>query len=133
MLKRDFIMVQIEEIGKAIALLRFNRNEGKGPDNNPTVLSDSYRALKTNSAFIMQHTPEEIVEALNQDDGCGMQRLELAAKLLLEESYLSADPLPLLYKAEEIFYFMQLHDNTFSLERVALLQEIESEKNRRKV
>ena len=32
MLKRDFIMIQIEEIGKAIALLFFNRNKGKGQD-----------------------------------------------------------------------------------------------------
>ena len=49
MLKRDFIMVQIEEIGKAIALLFFYRKEGKGQDKNPTILSEAYLALKIDS------------------------------------------------------------------------------------
>ncbi len=133
MLKRDFIMVQIEEIGKAIALLFFNRKEGKGADENPTILSNAYLALKIDSPFLLQHTPQEIVEVLNQDDGCGMQRLELAAKLLLEESYLSTFPLPLLEKAQELFYYLQIHDSTYSLERVKLLQDIEFEINYRKI
>ena len=92
-------MVQIEEIGKAIAQLVFNRNEGNGPDKNPVIIGDSYRALKTDAKFLLNHEPDEIELALNQDDGCGLQRMELAAKLLVEESYISAVPLPLLNKA----------------------------------
>lgn len=133
MLKRDFIMIQIEEIGKVIALLFFYRKEGKGQDKNPTILSEAYLALKIDSPFLLQHTPEEIIAELNHDDGCGMQRLELAAKLLLEESYLSTLPMPLLEKAQELFYYLQIHDNTYSLERVKLLQDIEFEINYRRV
>ena len=91
-------MAQIEEIGKAIAQLVFNRNEGNGPDKNPVIIGDSYRALKTDTKFLLNHEPDEIEMALNQDDGCGLQRMELAAKLLVEESYISSVPLPLLNK-----------------------------------
>ncbi len=120
-------MVQIEEIGKAIAQLVFNRNEGNGPDKNPVIIGDSYRALKTDAKFLLNHEPDEIELALNQDDGCGLQRMELAAKLLVEESYISAVPLPLLNKAQELLYYLQLHDATYSLERMMLLQDIEQE------
>lgn len=126
-------MVQIEEIGKAVALLALNRNNRKERDKSPTILSGAYLALNIDSSFLLQHTPEEIIKTLNRDDGCGMQRLELAAKLLLEESYLSTLPLPLLEKAQELFYYLQIHDNTYSLERVKLLQDIEFEINYRKV
>lgn len=119
-------MVQIEEIGKAIAQLIFNRNEGNGPDKNPLIIGDAYRSLKTDTAFLLSHEPDEIELALNQDDGCGLQRMELAAKLLIEESYLSSVPLPLLNKAQELLYYLQIHDETYSLERMMLLQDIES-------
>lgn len=127
MLKKDFIMVQIEEIGKAIALLVFNRNKGKGPDLNPQIIHHSLRALRTDVDFLLNHEPDEIELALNQDDGCGLQRMELAAKLLVEESYLSTVPVPLLNKAQELLYYLQIHDDTYSLERMMLLQDIEHE------
>lgn len=120
-------MVQIEEIGKAIALLVFNRNEGNGPDKNPEIINDSFRSLKTDTQFLLAHEPDDIELALNQDDGCGLQRMELAAKLLVEESYLSPVPLPLLNKAQELLYYLQIHDATYSLERMMLLQDIEQE------
>ncbi len=119
-------MVQIEEIGKAIAQLMFNRNEGNGPDKNPMIIGNAYHSLKTDTKFLLCHEPDEIELALNQDDGCGLQRMELAAKLLVEESYLSSIPLPLLNKAQEILYYLQIHDETYSLERMMLLQDIES-------
>ncbi len=120
-------MVQIEEIGKAIALLVFNRNEGNGPDKNPEIINDSFRSLKTDTQFLLAHEPDDIELALNQDDGCGLQRMELAAKLLVEESYLSPVPLPLLNKAQELLYYLQIHDATYSLERMMLIQDIEQE------
>ncbi|OUO54797.1 hypothetical protein B5F77_02390 [Parabacteroides sp. An277] len=127
MLKRDFIMVQIEELGKAIAQLVFNRNAGNGPDKNPEIIGQSFRSLKTDTAFLLNHEPDEIELALNGEDGCGLERMELAAKLLIEESYLSSVPLPLLNKAQELLYYLQIHDTAFSLERMMLLQDIEVE------
>ena len=112
MLKRDFIMVQIEELGKALARLVFNRKSGKDLDKNPDLIEQAFTALKTDSAFLLGHSPEEIEQALNQDDGCGLQRLELAAKLLIEDSYVSSLPFPLLNKAQELLYYLQIHDSS---------------------
>lgn len=120
-------MVQIEEIGKAIAQLVFNRNSGNGPDKNPEIIGQSFRSLKTDTAFLLNHEPDDIELALDGEDGCGLERMELAAKLLIEESYLSSVPLPLLNKAQELLYYLQIHDSAFSLERMMLLQDIEVE------
>lgn len=130
MLKRDFIMVQIEELGKALARLVFNRKSGKDLDKNPDLIEQAFTALKTDSAFLLGHSPEEIEQALNQDDGCGLQRMELAAKLLIEDSYVSSLPFPLLNKAQELLYYLQIHDSTYSVERMMLLQEVEHELSR---
>ena len=130
MLKRDFIMVQIEELGKAIAQLIFNRNKGNTDKENPEIIDNIYHSLKTDLTFLLNHTPKEIENELNQDDGCGLQRMELTAKVLIEESYLSSVPIPILNKAQELLYYLQIHDNTYSIERMMLLQEIEHEINR---
>ncbi len=130
MLKRDFIMVQIEELGKAIARLVSNRKNGDGADGNAGLIGQAFSALKTDAAFLLGHSPEEAERALDQDDGCGLQRLELAAKLLIEESYVSSLPFPLLDKARELLYYVQTRDSTYSIERVMLLQEVEHEMNR---
>lgn len=130
MLKRDFIMVQIEELGKAIARLVFNRKNGNDLDKNPDLIEQAFTSLKTDTAFLLGHSPEEIEQSLNQDDGCGLQRMELAAKLLIEDSYVSSLPLPLLNKAQELLYYLQIHDSTYSIERMMLLQEVEHEMSR---
>ncbi len=130
MLKRDFIMVQIEELGKAIARLVFNRKNGNGLDKNPDLIEQAFTSLKTDTAFLLGHSPEEIEQSLNQDDGCGLQRMELAAKLLIEDSYVSSLPFPLLNKAQELLYYLQINDSTYSIERMMLLQEVEHEMSR---
>lgn len=125
MLKRDFIMVQIEELGKAIAQLVFNRHTGDDR-KNPEIVRDIYHSLKVDPAFLLSASPDELRLFLNQDDGCGLARMELAAKTLLEESYLAPDSFPALRrKAKELLIYIQQNDNTFSLERVALLEELE--------
>ena len=132
MLKRDFIMVQIEEISRMIVQLVLNRNDGNdgnnGNDKNPAqsedLLSTIYRSLKTDTAYLLAHSPEEIREYLNLDDGCGLERTELAAKTLIEESYRSENPAPLRRKARELIEYVQQNDMTFSLERMQLLQEL---------
>ena len=56
MLKRDFIMVQIEELGKAIARLVFNRKNGNGLDKNPDLIEQAFTSLKTDTAFLLGHS-----------------------------------------------------------------------------
>ena len=89
MLKRDFIMVQIEELGKVIAQIIFNRNSNDGARKNPELIQSVYTSLKLDNDFL----PEA-------------QGKKLRAR------------------AKELLEYIQRNDTTFSLERVALLEEI---------
>ena len=90
MLKRDFIMVQIEELGKVIAQIIFNRNSNDGARKNPELIQSVYTSLKLDNDFLLNTPIDGIRTYLDGDDSCGLQR----------------------------------NDTTFSLERVALLEEI---------
>lgn len=131
MLKRDYIMVLIEELGKAIAQMVFNRNSGND-GRNPELIRKIYHSLKVEPAFVLTATPEELRRYLDQDDGYGLARMELTAKTLIEESFLSsalasASAPVLRQKAKELLEYIQQNDTTFSLERVALLEGLEKD------
>ncbi len=125
MLKRDFIMVQIEELGKVIAQIIFNRN-ANAARKNPELIQTVYSSLKLDQDFLMTTSPEEILRSLDNEDNGGVLRLEIAIKTLIEDSYLRPENQPqILLRAKELLEYLQAHDSTFSLERVNLLNEIE--------
>ena len=125
MLKRDFIMVQIEELGKVIAQIIFNRN-ANAARKNPELIQTVYSSLKLDQDFLMTTSPEEILRSLDNEDNDGVLRLEIAIKTLIEDSYLQPENQPqILLRAKELLEYLQVHDSTFSLERVNLLNEIE--------
>lgn len=88
MLKRDFIMVQIEELGKVIAQIIFNRNSNDGARKNPELIQSVYTSLKLDNDFLLNTPIDGIRTYLDGDDSCGLQRMELATQTLLEESFL---------------------------------------------
>ena len=125
MLKRDFIMVQIEELGKVIAQIIFNRN-ANAARKNPELIQTVYSSHKLDQDFLMTTSPEEILRSLDNEDNGGVLRLEIAIKTLIEDSYLQPENQPqILLRAKELLEYLQAHDSTFSLERVNLLNEIE--------
>ena len=125
MLKRDFIMVQIEELGKVIAQIIFNRN-ANAARKNPELIQTVYSSLKLDQDFLMTTSPEEILRSLDNEDNGGVLRLEIAIKTLIEDSYLQPENQPqILLRAKELLEYLQAHDSTLSLERVNLLNEIE--------
>ena len=125
MLKRDFIMVQIEELGKVIAQIIFNRN-ANAARKNPELIQTVYSSLKLDQDFLMTTSPEEILRSLDNEDNGGVLRLEIAIKTLIDDSYLQPENQPqTLLRAKELLEYLQAHDSTFSLERVNLLNEIE--------
>lgn len=125
MLRRDLILVQIEELGKVIAQLIDKRLNG-GARKTDMLLNTIYSSLKVDSNYLLTHSPEEIRFALNGEDNAGLQRLEIAAKTLLEESYMVESDPSVLLKVQELFLYIQQHDHTFSIERMNLLEEIEN-------
>ena len=125
MLKRDLIMVQIEELGKMIAQVIFNRNNNAA-GKNPELIQTVYENLKLTSDFLMTTAPDDILRFLDNEEKSGVLRLEIAIKTLIEDSYQQPKNQPdMLVRAKELLEYLQAHDTTFSLERVNLMNEIE--------
>lgn len=125
MLRRDFIMVQIEELAKVIAQIIDLRNTNAAR-KIPELIQTVYDSLGIDNGFLMATPPEDICSFLDKDDKGGILRAEIAVKALIEGSYLQepARQHSTLARAKEILEYIQSHDNTFSLERVSLLNTI---------
>lgn len=121
-------MVQIEELGKMIAQVILNRNSNDGTHKNPELIQILYTSLKLNRDFLLNTSLDDIRRFLDCEDSQGLHRMEIAAKTLIEDSYLYPDPDSgrMLRRAKEILEYVQRLDTTFSLERVALLEEIQA-------
>lgn len=127
MLKRDFILVQIEELGKVIAQLISLRKVNNDAARKTESIRQVYSSLKTDTAFLLETPVEEIFSRLNEGARSGLLRMEIAAYTLLEESFLN--PVlkdPMLRKAKAILEYVQMHDSTFSIERIEKISEIDS-------
>ena len=103
-----------------VAQMTLNRNANDGARENPELIQSVYDSLRIDADFLLRGTPEEIHRALNRDDDHGLPRMEVAAKTLLEESFLAPEPHRLRAKAKELLEYIQREDTTFSLERMAL-------------
>ena len=90
MLKRDFIMIQIEELAKVVLQIIMNRNTNAAR-HTPELIQTIYSSLKLDRPTLMTAQPEELVRRLDSDDNGGILRLEIAVKTLIEESYLYPD------------------------------------------
>lgn len=124
MLKRDFIMVQIEQLAKIVLQIINHRNTNDG--RIPELIETVYSSLKLDHQQLMTSQPPQLVKQLDQDDSGGLQRLEIAAKTLIEESYLYPDKRnEILLRAKELLEYIQTHDKTFSIERVSMIEEID--------
>ncbi len=129
MLRRDFIMVQIEELSKVVLQLIGFRN-ANATRRIPELIQTVYSSLCISSDDLMTASPDELRNLLNQDDGGGIQRLEIGVKTLIEESYLyPGRQHAMLVRARDLLEYLQREDSTFSLERIALIAEIDGKLN----
>jgi len=124
MLKRDLILVQIEELGKMITQIISLRNTD-GAGKIPELVQVVYDSLKIDRDFLMNTALHDIRHFLDGEDGAGLQRIEIAVKMLIEEAYLHPEKQrDLRRKARELLLYIQAHDTTYSIERVQLLEEL---------
>ncbi|MCC8172091.1 MAG: hypothetical protein LIP00_10000 [Parabacteroides sp.] len=127
MLKRDFILVQIEELGKVIAQLISLRKVNNDAARKTESIRQVYSSLKTDTAFLLEATVEEIFTRLDEGGRTGLLRMEIAAYTLLEESFMHpVEKEQMLRKAKAILEYVQMHDTTFSIERLEKISEIDS-------
>ena len=66
-------MVQIEELGKVIAQIIFNRNSNDGARKNPELIQSVYTSLKLDNDFLLNTPIDGIRTYLDGDDSCGLQ------------------------------------------------------------
>lgn len=126
MLKRDFIMVQIEELGKVIAQLISNRNTNNGAARASETLKQVFTSLDTDPETLLTETPEKTFARMDEGGRSAVMRMEIAAKALIETSYeRPGDRAALLGKAKELLLYVQAHDNTFSLDRMETIGTID--------
>ncbi|MDR0429288.1 MAG: hypothetical protein LBH58_02275 [Tannerellaceae bacterium] len=124
MLKRDFILTQIEELGKVIAQIIDLRN-ANAARKIPQLAQVVYDSLKIDRDFLMNTPCHDIRHFLDGEDGSGLQRIEIAVKVLIEEAYLHPEKQrELRLKAKELLDYIQARDTTYSLERIQLLEEL---------
>lgn len=84
MLKRDFILVQIEELTKVVLQIIMNRNTNAAR-HTPELIQTVYSSLKLDRPTLMTVQPEELIRQLDSDDNGGIPRLEIAVKTLIEK------------------------------------------------
>ena len=117
-------MVQIEELGKVLAQLfdiRHDSNDGK----SASLIDTLYTSLKIDKHQALTMDLETLRIKLDQGDHAGLQRMELIAKTMLEESFHnSIEARALLTKAKDILNYIKKTDQKFSLERVELIDFI---------
>lgn len=75
MLKRDFIMIQIEELAKVVLQIIMNRNTNAAR-HTPELIQTIYSSLKLDRPTLMTAQPEELVRRLDSDDNGGILRLD---------------------------------------------------------
>lgn len=127
MLKRDFIMVQIEELGKIIAQLISARQLNNNASRSTEALSQVYSSLDIEPDYMLEATPEAILARLDEGGRSGLLRLEVAAQALMEESFLNpVKKEQLLRKAKQLLQYIQMNDDTFSIERIEKISEIDA-------
>lgn len=117
-------MVQIEELAKVIARIIDNRNNGTNRTTDQ-LMQTIYASLKVDKNFLHANTPDAIRATLDGEDMAGLQRMEIAAKTLIEEYHLDKNDRTSIDKAKELLLYIQKYDRTFSIERMELLAEIE--------
>lgn len=126
MLKRDFIMAQIEEITKVILRLIQLRTTDN-PARQATLISEAYSGMKIDRNYLLQTDPEAICTAFDEGNRSGIQRMEMAVKIMIEDSYANPEEKKhLLRKAKQMLEYIEANDNTFSLERIDTLNEIKN-------
>lgn len=118
MIKQDFLLVQIEELAKKLARLLKKKEI---PGSNADVLADDcYKDLHLSLYNVENDTPEELIEKVPE-----WELLELLVKLMLADDRLNKDRNQI-EKAQQILFFIQEKDRTFSFERIALADTIEN-------
>ena len=117
MLKKDYLLAQIIELAKKFAYLLQCKNEGE----DITLLADDYyRELNVSALWLENAECDDIMQRVGD-----WQLVELLVKMIVEDHRFEQNRAMLL-KAQTLLFAVQELDRTYSFDRIALEEKIES-------
>ena len=117
MLKKDYLLAQIIELAKKFAYLLQCKNEGE----DITMLADDYyRELNVSALWLENAECDDIMQRVGD-----WQLVELLVKMIVEDHRFEQNRAMLL-KAQTLLFAVQELDRTYSFDRIALEEKIES-------
>lgn len=122
MLERDYIMRLIREFSEALELLL-----KKDIRKQKTEIQKMYDQYVGPYSFYHTAAIEDIMESMEQfNPDERLHRMEMLAELYYAESGMLSSPIRsmVLEKAFALFDFIDRHDNTYNMDRLAKIAEI---------
>lgn len=117
MLKKDYLLAQIIELAKKFAYLLQRKNEGE----DITMLADDYyRELNVSAIWLENTECDDIMQRVGD-----WQLVELLVKMIVEDPRFEQNRAMIL-KAQTLLFAVQELDRTYSFDRIALEEKIES-------
>ncbi|MBR5324157.1 MAG: hypothetical protein IKV14_05010 [Muribaculaceae bacterium] len=117
MLKKDYLLAQIIELAKKFAYLLQRKNEGE----DISLLADNYyKELNVSAEWLQNAECDDIMQRVGD-----WQLVELLVKMIIEDQRFEQNRTMLL-KAKTLLFMVQELDRTYSFDRIALEEKIES-------
>ncbi len=122
MLKKDFLIRQLNEFTQALFQLLLRRKENPEKESLQ-LISETYRFLNLTSNNLHQLSASEIISIFEKEE-LYLEKLELTGMLLLEEYSLSGNKEEdncLFDLAGDIISYVDKNSDTYSIERKKIL------------
>ena len=117
MLKKDYLLAQIIELAKKFAYLLQCKNNGE----DIAILTDNYyKELNVSAEWLENAESDDIMQRVGD-----WQLVELLVKMIIEDPRFEQNRAMIL-KAQTLLFAVQELDRTYSFERIALEEKIES-------
>lgn len=125
MLKRDYLLRLIQEFMEAL----FRAREIKDVRKLRTAIDNMYEEYLGPSAFYHTAAMDDVMDSFARfPENERLQRMEMLAELYYAETSVTSGPDRdrLLRRSLALFGFIDRHDRTFNLDRLAKISEIKS-------
>ena len=117
MLKKDYLLAQIIELAKKFAYLLQCKNNGE----DILILTDNYyKELNVSAEWLENAECDDIMQRVGD-----WQLVELLVKMIVEDPRFEQDR-TMIQKAQTLLFMVQELDRTYSFDRKALEERIES-------
>ncbi len=129
MIQQDYLLKQIEELGKVISELISMRQEGS-PDRKIEIIDKCYEMIGLNKNELISNSTDEIINYLNKKEIQNLEILESIANIMYEESFMiknKKDKQTQIEKTYKLISYVDKNSNCFSFQRQQKLNEVSNQ------